>query len=152
MLEARGVRFVELHHRDVPTAQEVAHQEHFSGHRVAKVIVVIADGRPVELVLPASRQVNLELARRAVGAREVRLATEMEMERYFKDCEVGAVPPLRHWKGVDVYMDRSLGVEGDILFQEGTHRDAVRINFHDWFNIVQPKVNCFSVEPEPACV
>ena len=92
MLELRGIPFEEVHHREAYTAQEVAQREHFSGHRVAKVVVVMADGRPVELILPASRHVNLDRVRTVLHAHEIRLATEPEMERYFTDCEVGAIP------------------------------------------------------------
>jgi Ala-tRNA(Pro) deacylase len=69
------------------------------------------------------------------------------MERFFPDCEVGAVPPLRHWKDVGVLMDRSLSGEGDILFQAGTHTDAIRLRFRDWYELVKPQVAAFS-EPE----
>ena len=31
----------------------------------------------------------------------VRLASEEEVGRYFTDCELGAIPALRHWRGVD---------------------------------------------------
>ncbi len=138
MLELRGIPFEELHHTEAYTAQEVAQREHFSGHRVAKVVVVLADGRPVELILPASRHVNLERVRAVLHAREIRLASEAEMEKCFTDCEVGAIPALRHWKNVGVLMDRSLNVEGPILFQAGTHADAVRLNFRDWYEMVNP--------------
>jgi Ala-tRNA(Pro) deacylase len=150
MLERRGIPFEELHHPEVYTAQEVAQREHVSGHRVAKVVVVIADGRPVELILPASRHVNLDRVRTVLHAQELRLATEEEMERSFTDCEVGAIPALRHWKDVDVLMDRSLNVEGDILFQAGTHADAVRLNFRDWYEMVNPQVATFSEPGEVA--
>jgi Ala-tRNA(Pro) deacylase len=144
MLELRGIPFEQMHHPDAYTAQEVAQREHFSGHRVAKVVVVMADGHPVELILPASRHVNLDRVRTVLGARDVRLATEPEMEKYFSDCVVGAVPALRHWKDIPVVMDRSLNVEGDILFQAGTHADAVRLKFWNWYEMVQPQVATFS--------
>jgi len=147
ILQLRGIPFEELHHREVFTAQEVAQREHVSGHRVAKVVVVMADGQPVELVLPASRHVALEKVRDVLGASDVRLASEKEMESRFTDCEVGAIPPLRHWKDIDVLLDRSLTVEGDILFQAGTHQDAVRLRFSDWYDLVKPRVASFS---EPA--
>ncbi len=150
VLRLRGVPFEELHHNEVYTAQEVAHLEHFSGHRVAKVVVIMADGRPVELVLPATRQVQFDRLRAILGAGQVRLATEEEMAKFFTDCEVGAVPPLRHWQGVDVVMDRALEVEGDILFQAGTHADAVRLNFRDWYELVRPQVASFSKPAEAA--
>ena len=150
MLELRGIPYEEMHHPDAYTAQEVAQREHFSGHRVAKVVIVMADGRPVELILPASRHVDLDRVRTVLHAREIRLATEVEMERYFTDCEVGAIPALRHWKDVDVLMDRSLTVEGDIVFQAGTHSSAIRLNFRDWYEMVNPQVATFSEPGEVA--
>jgi Ala-tRNA(Pro) deacylase len=152
MLQQRGIAFEELHHPLVFTAQEVAQCEHVSGHRVAKVVVVIADGLPVELILPATRHVDLERVRAILGVRRIRLATEQEMEMDFNDCEVGAIPALRHWKDVQVLMDRSLAVEGDIIFQAGTHEDAVRLNFRDWYEMVKPQVATFCERPEPVCL
>jgi Ala-tRNA(Pro) deacylase len=148
-LEQSGVSFEEMHHPEAYTAQALAQREHFSGHRVAKVVVAMVDGRPVELILPASRRVRLDRVQRLLAAREVRLATEKEMEEYFKDCETGAIPPLRHWQNVEVLMDTSMQVPGDILFQAGTHCDAVCMRFEDWFRVVNPPVASFS-EPEVA--
>jgi len=144
MLELRGIAFEELHHPQVFTAQEVAQREHVSGHRVAKVVVVMVDGRPVELILPASRHVNLDKVQKVLNASEVRLASEAEMEQQFTDCEPGAIPALRHWKDVPVLMDRSLPVEDFIVFRAGTHSDAVKLSFRDWYEMVQPQVATFS--------
>lgn len=149
MLELRGIPFEELRHPEAYTTQEVAQSEHVSGHRVAKVVVIMADGRPVELVLPASRHVDLDRVRTILHAHEVRLATEAEMEHYFTDCEVGAIPALRHWKEVEVLMDRTLNVEGPILFQAGTHADAIRLNYRDWYEMVKPQVATFSEPAKP---
>ena len=149
-LDQRGVAYQQRHHPDAFTAQEVAQREHVSGHHLAKVVVVMADGHPVELVLPASRHVNLDRVRTVIHAHELRLATEAELEKFFTDCELGAIPPLRHWKDVGVLMDRSLNVEGDILFQAGTHADAVRLNFRDWYEMVNPQVATFSEPGEVA--
>jgi Ala-tRNA(Pro) deacylase len=146
-LEQAGVPFEELHHNDVFTAQALAECEHISGHRVAKVVVVMADGRPIELILPASRRVNLDTLRDLLGAQEVRLASESELQQRFADCEVGALPALRHWKGVEVIMDGTLRVDGDIVFPAGTHRDAVRTHFDEWFQMLNPRVEYFS-EPK----
>ena len=58
-LDRRGVAYEERHHDSAYSAQEVAQKEHVSGHRVAKVVCVMVDGQPYELVLPASRRVLL---------------------------------------------------------------------------------------------
>jgi Ala-tRNA(Pro) deacylase len=144
MLEQRGVAFEEMHHREVFTAQEVAQSEHISGHRLAKVVVVIADGRPIELVIPASRRIIVERLKRILGVRELRLATEAEMDRIFNDVDTGAIPALRHWRDVEVIMDESMRVDGEIVLQGGTHRDTLRLAFSDWYDMVQPKVGAFT--------
>jgi len=144
MLQQGGVAFEELHHSEAFTAQEVAQREHITGHRVAKVVVVMADGKPVELVLPASRRVELERVRQILGSADARMASEKEMERYFTDCEVGAVPPLPHWENIPVLMDSTLRAADEIVFQAGTHEDAVRLRFSDWYEIVNPRVDTFT--------
>jgi Ala-tRNA(Pro) deacylase len=151
-LEQEGVAFEELHHPEAYTAQAVAQGEHITGHRIAKVVIAMVDGRPVELILPASRHIQMDWLRQLLRAREVRLAKEPEMEQYFSDCEVGAIPALRHWQYVDVVMDAAMQVKGDIVFQAGTHCDAVRMRFDDWFKLVNPRVEQFSVlEGQETC-
>jgi Ala-tRNA(Pro) deacylase len=146
-LDRRHISYEERSHPPAYTAQEVAQCEHVSGDRVAKVVCVLADGRPYELVLPASRRVMLDRVRELLGAREVRLATEEELGWFFSGCELGAIPALRHWPGVDVLMDGHLSCDGDIFILGGTHRDALRVCFDDWFGLVGPRVELFS-EPE----
>jgi hypothetical protein len=72
------VPYEELAHAVVYTAQEVAPREHVNGHRVAKVVIAQAIGCPVELVSRASRRAVLK---RVQDAREIRLATKVEIER-----------------------------------------------------------------------
>jgi Ala-tRNA(Pro) deacylase len=143
-LERKGFAYEELHHTEAWTAQELAQREHISGHRVAKVVGVLADGQPVELILPASRRVLLDRVRQLLGAKEVRLATEQELQQLFPDCEVGAIPALRHWQGAQVIMDGNLVGAGNIIILGGTHRDAIRMNFDNWFELVNPRVEEFS--------
>jgi Ala-tRNA(Pro) deacylase len=148
MFDLRGVLYDELRHPAAFTARGVARRENVGTHRVAKVVVVLADWKPVELILPADRRVVLERVRRLLGAAEVRLATEAEMDRIFTECETGAIPPLRHWKDVMVLMDASLEDVDDLIFQAGTHEDAIRLKFQDWFRLMRPLVESFTA-PDP---
>lgn len=143
-LDEKGLPYEELHHDEAFTAQAVAQKEHISGHRMAKVVVVLADGKPVQLILPASRRVAFDRLQSLLGAGHVRLASEPEMQQHFPDCETGAMPAWRHWPGVEVMMDQSLLGLGDILFQGGTHCDAVHMRFDDWYQTVRPTVGQFT--------
>jgi Ala-tRNA(Pro) deacylase len=144
-LRHEHVTYHERHHRPRFTSQEVAAEEHISGHRLAKTVIVMADERLAEVVVPASMRVSTEAIRRELGSRTCRLATEQEIAGRFGDCEVGAVPPLRHWPDVPILMDRHLAqLTGPFVFQAGTHEDAIEMEFTDWFRMVQPREGDFT--------
>src|SRR3990172_11839163 len=88
-LRENKVRFQVVHHPLAYTAKEVAAAEHVPGQMLAKVVMVLADGRLTMLALPAPLRVDLGKAASALGAKEVRLAHEEEFADAFKDCEVG---------------------------------------------------------------
>jgi hypothetical protein len=56
IFDSRGIAYQNATTNPAYTGSELAEHEHMSGHRVAKVVVAMADGRPVELVLPATRR------------------------------------------------------------------------------------------------
>ena len=147
-LREHHIPFEVVKHSPTYTAQELAQQEHISGHKVAKLVVVIADGHPHGLILPASRKVILHRVREALGATYVRLASEGELRSFCSDCDVGSTPPLPHWSNIKLLMDESMRVQGDILFQAGTHIDGIKVKFEDWFNWIKPEVASFTIGVE----
>src|SRR5262249_36617033 len=116
VLEMRGI------------AYEAAPTEEAGPHRLVKSVVVIADGKPVTLVLPAECEVNMGLVRGILGAEEVRPASDEEMARFFPEWDV------------PVLMDRSLYGAGDIFLRLGACGDAIRLKFRDWYNVVRPRI------------
>ena len=145
-LESRDIPYQMGHHETAYTAREVAEREHIEPDRMAKVVAVMADGKPVSVVLPASRRLLLDVLQETLGAKRLRLATESEIETYFDECEVGAMPPLPHWKNIDLWMDKAMITEGEIVFQGGTHEDVVRVRCSDWIDAVKANVGEFSTE------
>src|SRR6266550_1508205 len=59
-LERMGVRYMWSQHDTAYTAQDLAHEEHISGERVVKPVLIQADGQFVLCALPASYYVDLE--------------------------------------------------------------------------------------------
>ena len=92
-LKERGIPYELAEHRESFTAQETAAALHEPGSRVAKVVMLMVDGRPTMAVLAARDHVGLTRVHEALGAAEVRLATEAEFGSLFPDCELGAAPP-----------------------------------------------------------
>jgi len=139
-LKSNRVRFELRHHPARYTAQEVAAAEHISGEEVAKVVILKADERHVMGVLPATCVVDMEQAAQAVGAGQMSLATEEEIERLFPDCEVGAMPPFGAEYDLETYVDSRLAEDEEILIPAGTHEDSVLLAWEDYNRLARPKV------------
>jgi Ala-tRNA(Pro) deacylase len=127
-------------HEHVPayTAQMVAAEEHVTGYLVAKVVVVEADGKFVMCVLPAPHKLDLRKVGGLVGARDVRLADEKEIAGLFPDVEVGAEPPFGKLYNLPTLVDGGLAERGEVVFQGGTHRQAIRMKYADYARLAQP--------------
>jgi len=138
------VSFSVTPHVEVYTAQEVAAVEHVPGMYVAKVVIAMVDGTPTMLVLPAPFRVDIPMVTAALGARDVRLATEDEFAGLFPDCELGAMPPFGNLYNVPVVVDRRLTDDPKIVFSAGTHRETMTIAYSDFERLVRPTVAEFA--------
>jgi Ala-tRNA(Pro) deacylase len=143
-LRENGVPFEVQHHPRAITAQEVAATEHVPGKMLAKVVVVMVDGRMVMLSLPAPYQVDLEKVGKVLGAEEARLAEEEEFEGAFPDCEVGAMPPFGNLYGMLVYVEEALAEDETIIFRAGTHTDTMSVRYTDFEQLVEPTIAAFA--------
>ena len=131
-------------HRPAFTAQEEAAATHVPGRDWAKVIACIIDGEPVEAVVPAPAIVNLDRLLDLAGGHSIRLAEEDELRQLFPDCEIGAMPPFGPLYGQTVFVDAVLAMDPEIVFNAGTHRDAMAIRWNDFVKMVNPIVGRFA--------
>jgi Ala-tRNA(Pro) deacylase len=114
---------------------------------MAKVVIVKVQGRFVMMVLPARWNVDLRRLRTVFATHRVRLATEDEITGLFPDCELGAMPPFGNLYGLPVYVDQSLTEDEEIVFQAGTHSDAIRMRYWDFASLAFPVVEEFHRSP-----
>jgi Ala-tRNA(Pro) deacylase len=139
------VRYEILHHPEAFTAQELSAIEHVKGKYHAKVVMVKANGDKFMAVLPADHRVDLEKLDKATAKRTA-LATEADFKSLFPDCAVGAMPPFGNLYNVATYVDKSLTEDDYIVFEAGTHTDAIKMNYPDYARLVNPKVADFAVK------
>jgi len=130
-LREHKVHFEPRIHRRTVAAQRLAAAEHTPGAKVAKVVVVRADGGLALAVVSASQHLDLDRMRAALGARSVSLAPEEAFAERFLPCEAGAEPALGMF-GLPIYVDSRLALEPRILMRAGTHEDAVELETDDW--------------------
>jgi Ala-tRNA(Pro) deacylase len=139
-LKRARVPYIPFTHPAAFTAQSEAQLAHVPGWSWAKVVVCIADDEPILAVVPAPMLVDFEQVRLLAGACAVRLATEAEFATLYPDCEPGAMPPFGNLYFQRVFVDRSLVGEPDMVFNAGTHTDAIRMHYGDFADIVHPVV------------
>jgi len=144
-----NVMYQVQHHPQAFTAQSIAECEHISGKKVAKSVIVIADGKETLLALPATCRVDLERVRTCLGARDVRLAHENEFQTSFPGCEVGAMPPFGNLYNLPVLVEKSLTTQDTIVFPCGTHTETMSLKYADFERLVHPQVGEFALRPTP---
>ena len=132
-----------LTHTTAYTAQGAAATMQISGKELAKTVVLRTGEEMILAVLPAPDHVRLDKLAAELG-RSVRLATEQEFSSLFPDCELGAMPPFGSLYNLPVYVDESLAVDETIVFNAGTHHDAIRIRYDDFVRLAKPKVCSFA--------
>ncbi|HHT9127019.1 MAG TPA: aminoacyl-tRNA deacylase [Candidatus Brocadiia bacterium] len=139
-LDEKKVRYEVSSHREAYTAQEIAAALHVPGQKLAKVVMVKAGERFVMVVLPATWKIDMQKMKKIVGAADTRIATEDEFKDLFPGCDVGAMPPFGNLYNLDVYVDKSLTEDREIVFNAGTHVDTVNMNYQDFAALVKPIV------------
>ena len=144
-LNQSSVRYEILHHPEAFTAQELAAIEHVKGRSHAKVVMVKTDSEQFMAVLPADHRVDLEKLGKQTGQR-MALATETEFKTLFPDCAVGTMPPFGHLYGVATYVETSLTEAEALVFEAGTHSDAIKMSYADYARLAQPTVAEFAVK------
>lgn len=144
-LDRHHVRYSVLRHPVAYTAQEEAAAAQVPGHDWAKVVVCYADDRPLLAVLPAPLTVDLTRLRSATHARSLRLAREDEFKGLYTDCEIGAMPPLGPLYRQEVVVDETLTDARDIVFDAGSHREAIRMPYAEFERVVRPTVAAFGI-------
>jgi Ala-tRNA(Pro) deacylase len=139
LLDDRGVSYEVISHDRTFTAQDEAQAASIDLPAMAKTIVLRDEDRYVLAAIPASRTLDLERCRTALGAStHLRLASEEEIAQAFGQFEVGAVPPL----GADVpeVVDIRLLYRERIGCAAGDHGHSVLIDPRELIRLAEPRV------------
>lgn len=112
-------------HQPTQSALDSARSANIPAERVAKAVLLdTAEDDHLLAVLPSDRRVELSELRSELGSKP-RLADEAEIGKVFRDCEVGAVPPVGY--GVRTIVDDSIGQQSDVYFEAGDHKSLIHM-------------------------
>lgn len=122
----------------------MAAEEHVPGMAVAKPVVVRTEDTYYMCVLPACCKIDLDALSDQLGVDEVKLADESEMAKLFPDSALGAEPPFGDLYDLETIMDKTLEADEFIVFQGGSHEQAIKMDMDEYKRIAQPKVLSFT--------
>lgn len=139
-LDKHDKKYVVLKHSKAYTAQQVAASAHIPGKDMAKTVMINVDGDLNMVVVDSNHDIDLDKLAEVLDADEVYLAGEDEFSEVFPDCEVGAMPPFGNLYDINTYVAEPLTDNEEIVFNAGTHRELIRMNYQDFEELVQPEV------------
>lgn len=137
-----------LQHPEAVTAQRIAQAEHVKGRHHAKVVMVKSGDQHLMMVLPADHHIDLKKVEKAT-AQTVSLSNEDQFKSLFPDCAIGAMPPFGNLYDLPTYVDKDLAEQDYIVFEAGTHKDAIKMRYRDYQKIVKPKVKDLAIKLHP---
>lgn len=144
-LDEHDKQYVVVTHSKAYTAPEVAASAHIPGKNMAKAIITKIDDDIKMVVLPSTHDVDFDQIKNTLKADEVKLASEDEFEDLFPDCELGAMPPFGNLYDMDTLVEKSLSEDEEIAFNAGTHKEAVKMAYEDFEELVSPEVMSIGV-------
>lgn len=145
-LRRRNIPFAVIEHRPTYDAQHMAAALHSPGKEVAKTVLLRSDAASsyVVVILPATHNIRLDEANKALGYNDLELATELEISEHFPDFETGAVPPFGSQYGMATLVDESLTADDEIVFEGNNHGEAIRMKYKAFHQLEEPTVGTFS--------
>lgn len=139
------------HHQKVRTSEEAAAlRPNYTLAEGAKALIVRVKvpniGKKfVQVVVPGDKKFDSKKLKEAVGANDLRFATEAEVAEITKGVQPGGVPPFGNIFGIEVYADKGIFANQKMIFNAG--RDAsIAIKSEDYLEVVRPVVSSIAQE------
>ncbi|MFJ9369953.1 aminoacyl-tRNA deacylase [Nocardia sp. NPDC101769] len=135
-LNNSGIKYEIVRHPHSHSSSETAETAHIPGDHLAKTIVLEDELGYVAAVVPSTHHLRLAKLRAQTG-RRLALAKESDIRETFKDCEVGAIPPMCTAYGMTTLMDESLATAPDIYFEAGDHETLVHLQTDEFMRLME---------------
>ena len=84
---------------------------------------------------PAAAVNPLGCRSRRLG-RSLEIVPENRVAPLFKDCDIGAIPPLGTAYGMETILDDSLVGQPEIYFEAGDHEELIRVGGEEFLRLL----------------
>jgi len=146
-LEKKKIDFEVVDHKEVYTATDAAKVTKSKEQEIVKVLVLKLNGKKfIMAVLPGNLAAKIKRIKSVAGAKELVLATEIEMKKA-TGLKPGSAPALGKLLKMKVYADKTVEKNKNIVFPAGEYTKSIKINLGDWVKLESPEILQFSVVP-----
>lgn len=146
LLKDGGYWYQTFEHEPVRTSEEAAKvRTGYTLAQGAKAMIVRVKKSPSEkffvmLVLPGDRKFDFGKVKQLYSAKDIRFATETEVEEITGGVLPGGVPPFGNLFGIPVVADPEVFKNEKMVFNAGDKSFSVAIKTADYKILVDPKV------------
>lgn len=145
LLRQHNCWFEEFTHEPVRTSEEAAKlRDGYTLRQGAKAIIIRAkiphEGKKfIMLVMPGDKKFDASKVKQLLGSKDIRFATEDEVEEITKGVKPGGVPPFGNLFSLEVLSDTSLYQIEKIVFNAG-RTTSIGMKSADYKRLVEPRV------------
>lgn len=145
LLDDNGVQYKLTIHEPVRTSEEAARIRGTDITTGAKAMLVKTGEIYSLFVLPAAKKIDWKKVKHILEVKEVRFATEEEVEQ-ITTVKVGGVPPFGNVLGLPTYYDESITKLEDVNFNAGLKTHSINMKAKDLVKLVVPMLCSFTKE------
>jgi Cys-tRNA(Pro)/Cys-tRNA(Cys) deacylase len=141
MLEARHVPYqAYTYATSIRSAEDVAQVLGLPAHEVYKTLVVLPPrGKPLLLVIPGPRALDLKRLAQALGAKKLRMATHREAEE-LTGLQAGGISALALLdRGFQVYVDQAAQTITAFVVSAGQRGMNLRLRVDDFMGVTRAR-------------
>lgn len=118
-----------------PGSGTTAEATHIPGDRLARTVLLEDHRGYVAAVIPSTHHLKLSEICAQTG-RKLSLAHEYGVREVFRDCSVGAIPPVGMAYGTQTWLDDSLLTHSDVYFEAGDRQELVHMSTEQFADLM----------------
>lgn len=145
LLEENSCWFETFEHEPVRTSEEAAalrpgySREQGTKAIIARIKVPNIGKSFIMLTMPSSKKFNTEKVKRVTGSKDIRFASDDEVERITNGVPPGGIPPFGNLFDLKLYSDAAIYNNENIIFNAG-RTSSIAMKSADYASLSQAQV------------
>lgn len=143
ILKKNKIEYRVFEHAPVFTSEEAGKVRNTPLKQGAKAMVMIGNKKPLMIVLPADRRIDLKKFKSGNKLQTLEFASPSSVEK-ITGIAVGAVPPFGSIFQMPLYIDSRIFDNKEIFFNAGLHTKSIEMKSSDYNKIAGGQIGDFS--------